>query len=111
MNSRRFTVSISAKAERDLRQIGHYYAEHRSLDEALALVEKVRAKIASLEEFPERGAIPDQIRTLGIGDYRQTLVGPFRIFYLVGAGAVSIVLIADGRRDLDALLDERLIGC
>jgi toxin ParE1/3/4 len=106
----RFTVAISERAEQDLRRIANYHAEHRSLDEAIALVGKVRAKIASLEEFPERGAIPVEIRALGIGDYRQTLIRPYRIFYLVNAATVTVVMIADGRRDLDSLLSERLIG-
>ncbi len=110
MSSPTFTVSITGRAERDLHGIADYYAENYSLDEALALIDTFRVKIATLEKFPERGAIPNEVRSLGIRDFRQAIVPPFRIFYLVDAQTVSVVMIADGRRDIESLLRQRLIG-
>ena len=63
-----------------------------------------------LERFPHRGAIPAELERLGIGDFRQTLLAPYRIVYRVVADSVYIMLIADGRRDLQALLERRLLG-
>ena len=106
---RRFSVVITCRAERDLRAIAAYYADHGAIDEAFALIDAIRAKIGSLEQFPERGAVPDEVRGLGIGDFHHAIVRPFRIFYLVSESAVSVVMIADARRDLQSLLQQRLI--
>ena len=110
MSSPPFTVSITERAERDLLRIANYYAENVSLDDALAIVDGIRTKIATLEAFPERGAIPNEVRTVEIRDFRQAIVPPFRIFYLVDARTVSVMMIADGRRDIESLLRHRLIG-
>ena len=110
MSAIRYKVSISTKAEHDLRRIALYYAENRSIDDAEALLDSIIGQISSLERYPERGPIPDEVRTLGIGDYRQAIVHPFRIFYLVDQDRVTIVVIADGRRDIVSLLADRLVG-
>lgn len=110
MSSSKFKVSISRLAERDLRQIAFYISEHGGPEEAIKLIEAIENKIASLEGFPERGGIPSEIRSLGLSKYRQTLLSPYRIFYRVGRDAVTITLIADGRRDILTLLRDRLSG-
>lgn len=108
MSADRFLVSISAKAEQDLRTLADFVARDRSIDDAIELVDSIRLKIDSLEQFPNRGSIPEETRALGETDFRQIFVGPYRIFYLVGHRQVTIFLIADGRRDMVALLTQRL---
>jgi len=46
---------------------------------------------------------------LGIRDYRQTWFKPYRVVYRVLERRVVIYLIADGRRDMQALLQRRLL--
>lgn len=106
MNAERFLVSISAKAEQDLRTLADFVARDRSIDDAVELVESIRLKIDTLEQY--RGSIPEETRALGETDIRQIFIGPYRIFYLVGDRQVTIFLIADGRRDMVALLIQRL---
>ena len=108
MSADRFLVSISAKAEQDLRTLADFVARDRSIDDAIELVDSIRLKIDTLEQFPNRGSIPEETRALGETDFRQIFVGPYRIFYLVGDRQVTIFLIADGRRDMVALLTQRL---
>ena len=108
MNAERFLVSISTKAEQDLRTLADYVARERSIDDAIELVDSIRLKIDTIEQFPNRGSIPEETRALGETDFRQIFVGPYRIFYLVGDRHVTIFLIADGRRDLVVLLTQRL---
>ena len=47
---------------------------------------------------------------LGIRDFRQILLPPYRLIYRVMDGTVFILLIADGRRDVQALLERRLLS-
>jgi len=49
-------------------------------------------------------------RALGIREYREVFLKPTRIIYRIIEKKVYILLIADGRRDMDALLQRRLLG-
>ena len=64
----------------------------------------------SLSEFPERGSYPKELVSLGIKEYRQTFFKPYRMIYRVTDSQVIIYLIADGRRDMQAVLARRLLG-
>ena len=63
----------------------------------------------ALERFPERGRHPAELLTLGIREYRETFFKPYRIIYYVDGKRVYVALIADGRRDMQALLERRLL--
>ena len=105
-----FEVRFDDEAERDLEAIGDYVASRSSTDRALDLIYAIRAKAELLTTFPQRGAVPKELDRLGVHRYRQTLLGAYRIFYELTDDAVVILLIADGRRDMEALLSARLIG-
>ncbi len=70
--------------------------------------------IEGLSEWPARGAVPAELELLGIHIYRQLSVSPFLVVYLPQqedeARYVTIVIVADARRDFRTLLDERLLG-
>jgi len=109
-------VRISAGAERDLAAIWRRRLAQRGPegpDGADALLDRIVARIEGLSEHPMLGAIPPELEALGIRAYRQLSLPPFRIIYLPQeseAGlTVSVVVIADARRDFRALLEERLL--
>ena len=66
--------------------------------------------IAGLETFPNRGAYPKELLELGIRDYREVYFQAYRIIYRVLERDVIVVLIADGRRDMQTLLTSRTLG-
>jgi toxin ParE1/3/4 len=45
---------------------------------------------------------------MGNRSYRQIFFKPYRILYRIRANTVTVALIADGRRDMAALLARRL---
>lgn len=108
--AQRFDVELTRGAEDDLEAIYDYLAEQRSAEDAEALLDTFLEKIATLERFPSRGAIPKELEALGIREFRQLLLAPCRLIYRVAGGTVFILLIADGRRDMQALLERRLLG-
>lgn len=105
----RFDVRLTGGAEQDLRAIHAYRLAHAGGESVDALLEEIAAKAGTLHHFPERGAIPRELQALGMTEYRQTLCGPYRLIYRVIGTTVYIVLIADGRRDMGALLERRLL--
>lgn len=104
-----YDVQLSRSAEADLERIYRHLAEKHSFDLAERWIERILEKIASLERFPDRGAVPQEIEALGVSRYRQLLVAPYRLFYRIVDDKVVITLIADGRRDLQPLLERRLL--
>jgi toxin ParE1/3/4 len=105
----RYRVVISGDAEADLRSIFHYIAENGSLQIADAWLAEILERIGSLEQFPHRGSTPPELTELGLHHYRQLSFRPYRIFYSVADDFVMIALIADGRRNMESLLQQRLL--
>jgi toxin ParE1/3/4 len=107
---RRFEVELTRGAEDDLEQIYRYLAENRSPDDAERLLDAFLEKIQTLERYPLRGGVPKELESIGIREYRQVLMRPFRLIYRIANDTVFIMIIADGRRDMQVLLERRLLG-
>lgn len=110
MTKGRFEVELTQGAEDDLETIFDYLVENRSLDDATQLLDTLLRKIRTLELYPMRGSVPKELESLGIREFRQILMSPYRLIYRVLADKVFILVIADGRRDMQALLERRLLG-
>ncbi len=105
-----FEVRITMGAESDLETLHNYIVLNRSNAQANALLEGVLEKIVTLEEFPLRCPVCPELNSLGIADFRQIYHGPYRLIYRVNDTIVYIMVIADSRRDMKALLERRLLG-
>ena len=107
--TKRYTVELTRSAERDLADIVGYLAQAASPVIADAFLDTILDRIAELEQFPERGAIPRELEALGITAFRQLSAKPWRVIYRTSQTTVTILLIADGRRDMQTLLEQRLL--
>ena len=103
-------VRLTLGAESDLEALQAYLEEHRSIEEADSLLDRLLKKIESLERFPERGGVPKELAGLGIREFRQILLPPYRLVYKVSGTTVYVMVIADGRRDMQSLLEARLLA-
>ena len=107
---KRFEVSLTEDAARDLEEIFDYIAEHDDPSKAGHVLDRIEEVVASLATFPERGSHPKELLALGIRDYRQTFFKPYRVIYRVVGQRVYVYLIVDSRRDMQTLLARRLLG-
>ncbi|MDH3209613.1 MAG: type II toxin-antitoxin system RelE/ParE family toxin [Burkholderiaceae bacterium] len=110
MSEERYEVLLTEGAEQDLESIYDYLAQSDSIAKADHVLDRLLEVAKSLATFPERGSYPTELIALGIRDYRQTSFKPYRVIYRVLAKKVYIVLIADGRRDMQSLLARRLLA-
>lgn len=106
----RFEVRLTADALRDLEEIDDWISRNDSPAKAAQVAAKIEAAIAALGRFPDRGRHPAELLALGIRDYRETFFKPYRIVYYMEGKRVYVSLVADGRRDMQALLGRRLLG-
>jgi len=108
--SAKFGVLLTQGAEQDLEAVQDYIAEFDCVANANRVLDAVMDVVESLSRFPERGSYPKELVSLGIKEYRQTFFKPYRVIYRVTCNQVIIVLIADGRRDMQTVLARRLLG-
>jgi toxin ParE1/3/4 len=106
----RYEVLLTHGAEQDLESIHDYIAEFDSVTAADHVLDQLTRVTDSLVQFPERGSYPKELLALGIKAYRQTFFKPYRVIYRVTGKQVTIVLVVDGRRDMQAVLARRLLG-
>lgn len=106
----RFKVLLTAGAEHDLEQLYDYIAGHDSIAQADYVLDQLVEVTEDLANFPERGAYPRELISLGIREYRQTFFKPYRVIYRIIDTQVLIYLIVDGRRDMQTLLARRLLS-
>jgi toxin ParE1/3/4 len=104
-----FAVLLTKDAARDLNQLYDYIAVHDSPRKADYVLEQIEKTFATLSEFPERGVYPKELLELGIREYREIFFKPYRIIYRVMKKDVYVLLIVDGRRDMQSLLQRRLL--
>jgi len=105
-----YDIRLAPDALADLEEIHEWIALHDSPSRAAHVEDRILAAIAALARHPGRGAHPPELLALGVREYRETFFKPYRIIYSVQASRVDVYLIADGRRDMQALLARRLLG-
>lgn len=106
----RWEVLLTAGAERDLEALHAYISNHDSPTHADHVLVQLLKTADDLATFPERGAHPRELLALGIREYRQVFFKPYRLIYRIIDERVVIFVIADGRRDMQTLLAQRLLG-
>ena len=106
---KRFKVLVTDAARRDLLSIRSYVSGHDSQSRADTLIERLISAMETLAEHLRRGTEPPELRGLGAHSIRQISCDPYRIVYRIDQRDVMIRLIADGRRDLQSVLAERLL--
>lgn len=105
-----YEVLLTLDAERDLGDLYDYIAKNDAPEKADYVLGNIESMVLELAELPERGNHPPELLELGIRDYRERFFKPYRIIYRVIDREVYIMVIADGRRNMQTLLERRLIA-
>jgi addiction module RelE/StbE family toxin len=95
-------------AQRDLDVVVDYIADD-SIENALAVLDRLQARAESLATAAERGRVVPELRALDVHQYREVIERPWRIVYRIESESVLVLAVLDGRRDLRSLLLERLV--
>lgn len=105
-----YTVLLTDDAVRDLEDIDDYISVHDSPENADYVLSMIEEILLSLASLPDRGVYPEELSSLGIREYREVFFKHYRIIYRVAGDHVYVYVIADGRRNMLALLGRRLLG-
>ena len=104
-----FLVQLTDDATRDLEDICDYIDRHDAPGRAGYVLDQIDKALQSLSAHPQRGNYPKELLELGIREYRELFFRPYRIIYRVIESNVYVLVIADGRRDMQSLLQRRLL--
>jgi len=104
-----FQVFLTDDASRDLEDLYDYIELHEVPGKADHVLAQIEKGFTSLSENPQSGAYPKELLAIGLREYREIFFKPYRIIYRVMAENVYVLVIADGRRDMQALLQRRLL--
>ncbi len=104
-----FEVVWSRSAVSDLDEILDYLAEQAGIDRALELYEKLRRRVAGLTRLPRRCRYVPELKELGLTEFRESIMPPYRIFFRLADKRVILLGVLDSRRDLEELLIQRAL--
>ncbi len=104
-----YEVFLTSDAEADILEIYKYVALHDSVNNADHLLQKLKDSCLNLENYPGRGHLPPELERINVREYFEIHFKAYRIIYQIREKKVFIHCVLDGRRNLQDLLQERLL--
>lgn len=105
----KYAVYLISTAEDDIFEIYNYILQHDSQEKADYIFSQLQEVCDSLETMAMRGHVPPELERISIHDYREIHFKPYRIIYQIFKNKVFIHSVLDGRRDMEDLLQRRLL--
>lgn len=105
----KYSVFLIEEAEQDLQEIYRCVFRNDSPEKADRLLANLEKTTMKLEALPLRGHIPPELERIGVMEYREVFFKPYRIIYQATERTVYVYCVLDGRRDLQDLLQDRLL--
>lgn len=104
-----YRIRWAPVAFRDLDEIIDYIAAQDGPDVAAGIYEKIKARIRTLSSHPGRCRVVPELKSVGVTEYRELIVSPYRVFFRIDDREVGILGVLDGRRDLEETLVRRAL--
>ena len=105
----KYDVMFDHDAENDLFDIYAFVAMNDSVESANRLFAALRRTCMKLRKLPLRGKIPTELFEIGVTEFRELHFKPYRVIYSFESTTVYVHCVLDGRRDIQTILQERLL--
>ncbi len=106
---KRYRVRLADEAAQDLIDIYRDVAGHDSVEAADDLLDELETPCTTLSAMPQRGHIPPELDRVAVTTCQEVHFKPYRVIYEVIGSEVFVHCVLDGRRDMQALLERRLL--
>ncbi len=106
---KKYDVMFDHDAEDDLFEIYAFVAMNDSMERADRLFAALRRTCQKLRKLPLHGKIPTELFEIGVTEFRELHHKPYRIIYSLESTTVYVHCALDGRRDIQTILQERLL--
>jgi plasmid stabilization system protein ParE len=105
---KKYFVKWTAPAREDINEIIDYISE-TNINYAVKILDNIEEKVKNLDMFPERYRIVPELEKYGYLIYREIIVEYWKVIYKIENDFVYIMLVIDGRRNLDDLLLKKMV--
>lgn len=105
----KYRVVMVEMAAADLYDIHRYIDDNDSPEQADKLLDGLEQVVVGLADMPERGHFPPELERIGIREYREIHYKRYRIVYAIIGDSVIVHTVLDGRRDIQTLLQQRVL--
>lgn len=95
-------------AVEDLQDVADYLLED-SPAAAETFVDRVDEVVAQLASHPKLGRVVPELERHNITRYRELIIAPWRLFYRSERLRVHVLVVIDGRRNVEDILLRRLM--
>jgi len=106
--NKKYYIKWAAPAREDVNEIIEYISK-TNINYATKILDSIEKKVKKLDMFPERNRIVPEFEKNGYLVYREIIVEYWRIIYKIENDYVYIMLVIDGRRNLEELLLKKII--
>jgi len=105
----KFNVFWTRTAEQDLNEIIDYIISNGDVNRAYKVLNKIKDRVELLKISPEQGRTIPELELFKIQNYREVIVKPWRIIYKIENEIIKVLLVIDGRRNIEDILFDKLI--
>jgi toxin ParE1/3/4 len=102
-------VKLIEFAVQDIEEVHAFISDREGQQRADKILDGLEQVVRRLSETSSHGHGLPELRCLGFKDILEFHFKPYRIVYKVSTKSVLILVVADGRRDLQELLEKRTL--
>jgi plasmid stabilization system protein ParE len=106
--SKKYFIKWTAPARDDLDEIIEYIAQ-TNITYAVKILDKIELAVKNLDRFPKRGRVVPELEIYGYILYREIIVDYWRIMYKIENDIVYIMVVIDGRRNVEDIILKKII--
>ena len=104
----KYFIKWAAPAMNDLDEIVEYIAQP-NITYAIKILDKIEQAVKKLDISPKRGRTVPELERYGYILYREIIVDYWRIMYKIENDIVYIMVIIDGRRNVEDIILKKII--
>jgi len=105
---KKYSIKWAAPAKDDLDEIVEYISK-TSINYAVKVMDMIYENVKKLDMFPKRHRIVPELEKHGYLVYRQIVVEYWKIIFKIENNFVYIMLVIDGRRNLEDILLKKIL--
>jgi len=105
---KKYSIKWAAPAKDDLDEIIEYISK-TNINYAVKVMDMIYENVKKLDKFPKRHRIVPELEKHGYLVYRQIVVEYWKIIFKIENNFVYIMLVIDGRRNLEDILLKKIL--
>jgi len=106
--AKKYHIKWAAPAREDINEIIAFISQ-TNINYAVKILDKIEDHVKQLVMFPEKYRIVPELERYGYLLYREIIVDYWRIIYKIENNYIYIMLVIDGRRNLEDLLLKKIL--